>query len=162
MLITHHLHRSPLRQNSSSLGHQRGDTLVEVLIAIAVVSLVMGGAYVTTNRSLLATRAAQERGNALKIAEAQIEQLKGMVATDSAAVFGAGVPSPFCISNTGTIVASTNAACTVGTNGAPTTAEPRFRLSIVRSGNTFSLTESWVNVSGANSDQLQMKYRVYE
>ena len=69
---------------------QRGDTLVEVLIAIAVVSLILGGAYVTTNRSLYATRAAQERGNALKLAESQIEQLKGIVASNPTAVFGGG------------------------------------------------------------------------
>ena len=45
---------------------ERGDTLVEVLIAIAVVSLILGGAFVTTNKNLQATREAQERGNAQK------------------------------------------------------------------------------------------------
>ncbi len=147
---------------SRNHARQRGDTLVEVLVAIAVVSLIMGGAYVTTNRSLLATRAAQERGNALKIAESQIEQLKGFVTTNPDAIFGGTAPSPFCISSAGAVVAATNAACTVGTNGQATTSEPRFRLSVTRNANTFTLLETWTNVNGASTDQLQMKYRVYE
>ena len=141
---------------------ERGDTLVEVLIAIAVITMIMGGAYITTNKSLLATRAAQERGNALKLAESQIEQIKGLVATNPDSLFSGSPPSPFCISDTGTVVAATNAACSVGTGGTPTMAQPKFNLSVVRSGNTFTLTETWVNVSGKSTDQIQMKYRVYE
>jgi|KBSSwiStaDraftv2_1062776.scaffolds.fasta_scaffold266137_2 prepilin-type N-terminal cleavage/methylation domain-containing protein len=151
----------------SSQGRQRGDTLVEVLIAIAVVTLVLGGAYVTTNRSLLATRSAQERGNALKNAESQIEQLKGLVASSSDTVFAASVP--FCISSSGSIVSDSSPECTVGTNGSPTTTEPAFHLSITRDvvsdPNTFVLTETWTDVGGqggASGDRLQLRYRLYE
>lgn len=55
---------------------QRGDTLVEVLIAMAVVSSVLGAAYVSANRSLQASRASQERGEAIRIIESQAEQVK--------------------------------------------------------------------------------------
>jgi len=143
------------------MSRQRGDTLVEVLIAIAVVSLVLGGAYVTSSRSLLATRSAQERGNALKIAESQIEQIKGLAASNSKALFDASAPSPFCISTDGSVVASSDATCTVGTNGSPTTTEPKFVLSVTRSGNTFTLVETWNDVR-SGTDQLQLKYRVYD
>jgi prepilin-type N-terminal cleavage/methylation domain-containing protein len=141
---------------------QRGDTLVEVLIAIAVISLILAGAYVTTNRSLYATRSAQERSNALKLAESQIEQLKGLAGSNPTALFGGAVPNPFCISNTGTVVPAANPACSVGTTGVPTTVEPIFRLSIARSGNTFTLTETWIDVGGKQTDSLQLKYRVYQ
>ena len=53
-----------------------GDTIVEVLIAIAVVSLVLGGAFTSTRRSSNTTRTAQEQGEALKLAESQVEQIK--------------------------------------------------------------------------------------
>lgn len=145
-----------------STSKQRGDTLVEVLIAIAVVSLVLGGAFVTTNRSLSATRAAQERGVALKLAESQLEQLKALVASNPNAVFAAGAPSPFCITSGGAVVAANNAACAVGTSGTPTTAEPIFRISIERNANEFTLTERWVDVGGKNTNSLQLKYRVYD
>jgi type II secretory pathway pseudopilin PulG len=55
-----------------------GDTIVEVLIAMAAVGLVLGGAYTSANRSLNSTRAAQERGEALKVAEGQFEGLNAL------------------------------------------------------------------------------------
>jgi prepilin-type N-terminal cleavage/methylation domain-containing protein len=141
---------------------QRGDTLVEVLIAIAVVSMILGGAYVTTNRSLYATRSAQERGNALKLAESQLEQLKGLVASDPSSIFGGSAPNPFCISASGAVVADTDPDCAVDTSGAATTVEPIFHISMARAGNTFTLTENWVDVGGRHTDKLEFKYRVYE
>jgi type II secretory pathway pseudopilin PulG len=140
---------------------QRGDTIVEVLISIAVVSMVLAGAYVTTQRSLIATRAAQERSNALKLGQGQLEQLKGIISSNPNSVFGPGAPSPFCISG-GAVVAATNTGCRVNTSGAPTTVQPVFRLSIARTGNNFTLTESWENVGGKQTDSLQLRYRAYQ
>lgn len=149
----------------TTAANQRGDTIVEVLIAIAVISLVLGGAYVTTNRSLQATRAAQERVNALKLAESQIEQIKAMAANSPSVLFGSATASAFCISKAnGQPVAAGDAACEVTLSGdpAPSGVEPRFNISITRSSNYFELTETWEDVSGRNTDSLQMRYRVYE
>lgn len=146
---------------------ERGDTIVEVLIAIAIISLIVGGAYVTTNKSLLATRGSQERGNAVKLTEAQLEQLKGAIAKNAASVFGGGVPSPFCIYNdlatsTLQVVAATDAKCRVSTAGVPTAAEPSFRLSITRVNNDFTIKNDWDNASGKTTDHMQIKYRAYQ
>jgi len=140
---------------------QRGDTIVEVLIAMTVIALVLAGAYVTTNRSIQNTRAAQERGNALKLAEAQIEQLKGVIATSPDAIFAsATTASPFCIYNNAPVPVA-NANCSQGTNGNATTAEPQFNLSVTRAGNTFTVINTWNNVNGTTLDKLQLTYRVY-
>ena len=148
---------------TSSLGRQAGDTIVEVLIAIAIISVVLGGAYVSTNRSLLATRAAQERVSALKLAESQMEQIKGLAASDPDQLFGGTAPSPFCISKaTGLPVEDDDPACAVGLSGDPTTAVPLFTISITRTGNDFAITETWTDVSGRITDSLEMRYRVYE
>lgn len=141
---------------------ERGDTLVEVLITIVVISVVLGGAYVTVNRSLTATRSAQERSIALKLAESQIEQLKGLITTDSTQIFGGGVPLTFCITSAGAVVAAPNPVCSVGTSGTPTTTEPIFNLSITRTNRDFVLTETWIDVSGQNTDTLELRYRVYD
>lgn len=142
---------------------QRGDTMVEVLIAIAVVSLILGGAYVTTNKSLQATRAAQERSTALKLAEAQMERLKGLAESNPASLFGPPAPpDPFCIAADNTLRLATHDDCAVNNTGAPTDTEPIYHISIERTGNTFSLTETWTNVSGQVEDSLQLSYRVYE
>ncbi|HTH72243.1 MAG TPA: prepilin-type N-terminal cleavage/methylation domain-containing protein [Candidatus Pristimantibacillus sp.] len=151
---------------------ERGDTLVEVLIAIAVVSLILGGAYTTTNRSLQATRASEERSVALKLAESQIEQIKGLVASAPSTIFLAA--SPFCISaglpvttaglntTTGQPTGTFNAACAVDATGAPTTNEPVYRLSVARNTNDFVLTETWTDVGGRNADSMQLRYRLYD
>lgn len=52
-----------------------GDTIVEVLIAIAIVSAVIGGAYVSTGHSIRGSLQAQEHSTALKLAESQIEMI---------------------------------------------------------------------------------------
>lgn len=66
-----------MRRRISKLGSV-GDTIVEVLLAIAIVSVVLGGAYASATRSTQGLRQSQERGEALKILEAQLEQLKNM------------------------------------------------------------------------------------
>ena len=54
----------------------RGDTLVEVLLAVAVVSSVLGIAYSIMNRNLQIMRNNQERTAASKYAQGQLELLK--------------------------------------------------------------------------------------
>jgi prepilin-type N-terminal cleavage/methylation domain-containing protein len=141
--------------------HERGDTIVEVLIAIAVISLILGGAYVTTNHSLLAVRDAQEHGDALKLTESQLEQLKGVISNDPNAVFGGSAPGSFCISNVTSVSASSSPSCTVDSSGTPTTNQPQYRIAITRSGNTFTIVNNWDTVQGNTTANIQMKYRLY-
>lgn len=54
---------------------QTGDTLVEVLMAVIILGAVIGGAYATANRAVLAERNTQEHTDALTIAQAQVEAL---------------------------------------------------------------------------------------
>ena len=140
--------------------NQRGDTIVEVLIAIAIVSMVLGGAYVTTNKSLKATRNAQEHTNALKLVEGQVEQIKSVAGGSNPDNVFTGI-NPFCIDN-GVVVAPTAAACRVNSAGAPTTAEPIYRLSATRTGsNLFTVTVTWSSITGNPSASEKMVYRIY-
>jgi Tfp pilus assembly protein PilV len=142
---------------------QSGDTIIEVLMAIAVISSVMGGAFVMTNRSLQNSRDSQERVNATKLVESQVEQVKNLASTNASQVFGAGVPASFCISGaTGLPVASTGAPCLVNTSGNATSNQPSFRLADSRSGNTFTFTATWTSVRGNAQNKVEIKYRVYQ
>ncbi len=137
--------------------YNRGDTIVEVFVVIAVLSLVLGGAFVATNRNLQDSREAQERVNALKLVEAQVEQIKNLSTTNPVALFGA--TNPYCITN---LVIKYPPACTVGTSGvAPLAGEPAFDLTINESGNTFTIKSTW---KGVRSDdrKLEIKYRAYQ
>src|SRR3989344_3190782 len=130
---------------------KRGDTIVEVLIALAVLGLVLAGAYVSSNRSLGDSRDAQERGEALKIIESQAEQIKTMAKSNPNSLFSAATSSNiFCIDASGNIqnskspsqappmssLSSDNfsytASCTVSTGVS-------YFLSIERTGNSFAV-----------------------
>lgn len=144
---------------------ERGDTIVEVLVAIGVLSLILAAAFVLTNRSLQGTRSAQERLNATKLVETQLEQIKHLAATDSDAIFGTGVPvtpPSFCIGSDGTVKVSSTSACQVGPDGGTPTSQPVYNLSVTRSGNTFTVRNVWLSVSGRNNEAVEMSYRVYE
>jgi prepilin-type N-terminal cleavage/methylation domain-containing protein len=142
---------------------QRGDTVVEVLVVIAILSLILSGAFILTNRSLQSARSAQERLSAIKLVESQLEQIKNVAGTiNSPTIFGAAVPNPFCINTSGAVVAATDAACTMGTEGNPTTGQPAYKISVTRSGNDFTVNNRWASVTGRGEETIIIKYRAYE
>lgn len=61
-----------LRQN------QRGDTLVEVLLATVIIAVVLSGAYALTNRATRLNQSAIERTTVSNIMSEQIEQIRGI------------------------------------------------------------------------------------
>lgn len=140
---------------------ERGDTIVEVLISIAVVSLILGGAYVTTNRSLQASRAAQERTNASKIVEGQIEAIKDLSNSNPTQVYDNA--SQFCVNlATSTTVATNNAACKVDSNASPTSDTFAYNITVNRQGtDTFTVAVKWDSiVNKGQQDNVTMTYRI--
>jgi prepilin-type N-terminal cleavage/methylation domain-containing protein len=155
----------------SVTGRQRGDTIVEVLIAVAVISLVLAGAYVATSRSLQATRSAQERSMAIKIGESQFELIKAQMSTPEGNKYfleDMPVGEQFCMSPvTGEFVDDwdTDPMCLVGTDGlpAPSTTQPAYRLWITSLfPGCFNVRVTWDDVSGRQQSHFEMKYRVFE
>lgn len=57
---------------------QRGDTLVEVLLATVVISVVIMGAYTLTNRATRINQTAIERTTATNLVRQQLEFMRGM------------------------------------------------------------------------------------
>lgn len=149
--------------------NQRGDTIVEVLISIAVVSLILGGAYVTTNKSLKAERGAQERTDATKLVESQIESLKSIAADDPDALFK-NAPTNFCVTPTQQVVAAvqTNNTCRFSASGANgNTTEPAYFISAsltkTAGVNTVTIKNQWAAIeSGSTTDAITMTYRLYQ
>ncbi len=75
---------------------QKGDTIVEVLIAIAVVSSVLGIAYGTMSRNLQIMRTNQERTEASRLGQGQMEMLKALWGSDQQAIISQG-NAGFCL-----------------------------------------------------------------
>lgn len=150
---------------------QRGDTLVEVLISILVVSLILTGAYVATNQSTVGIRNSQEHAEALKLAQGQLEQLRAN-SSSSQTIFAQAAGSPFCMVNGNAVLVSSQsdgAKCKVDRSGAPTTDQPAYEMSIVRRScaitagcNEFTIKASWDSVTGSGRANEQMVYRLYK
>lgn len=143
------------RRRLSSL-NTRGDTIVEVLIAIAVVSAVLGGAFASTSRSLRGSRLSQERGEAVKYTEGQVESLKSALAVPAKSNQIFTLTTDFCLDDTLTVVTNiADARCRKGQDG-------RYQLALRRTGSTFNATSRWSKVGGGNQETVTITYRAYQ
>lgn len=124
----------------------RGDTIVEVLIAVAIVSLTLTGGFVSSNRSFQATRTAQEQGEALKIAESQVEQIKVAVDKGSPDVF---TPGNFCL-DAGVVTAG----CNISPSGYPI----RTVVNHVANSHDFDVQVTWDGLAGT-VNRVELVYK---
>lgn len=152
--------------------YNRGDTIVEVLLALTIVSSMLGGAYVLANRSLNNSRASQERGEALKLVEAQLERLNNAVNSGNNDAFT--TPNTFCMDSSGNVADAKNpasgtippldlddfttytAACVVQNQSLP------YYVSIKRtSDNRFSAYGRWDRLGSAGQNEVKITHGVY-
>ncbi|MFI5275445.1 MAG: hypothetical protein ACHQT5_01325 [Candidatus Saccharimonadales bacterium] len=146
-----------------------GDTIVEVLVCIAVVSAVLGGAFVTTRSSQVGVRNSQEHAEALKLIESQMEQLRGDT-TDAIAY-----STPFCMFNetpVSAVIAPASIHCTQNSGGQSGQPDSRYYLTVMRCnavgcGNSiansylFTVKATWPQVDGKGNATESMVYRLY-
>lgn len=119
----------------------RGDTIVEVLIATAVVSIVLTGALTVSNSSLKQIRAAQERSEAQAYVQSIVESLPPKNATPN---------QNFCMNSLGVEKRQGDSDCTSGL----------FTNSVLRQSNdVYAVTASWDGVTGT-AQNLTIFYRV--
>lgn len=101
---------------------QSGDTIIEVLLAMSIIGLVLGAAFGIANRSVQIGQNAQERTEALKIAESQLELFKSEYYANTD-IQSREESSPFCLSIKAVVVAIneiTDAECqNIDGNGNP-------------------------------------------
>jgi type II secretory pathway pseudopilin PulG len=130
----------------------KGDTIVEVMLAIAIVSAVLGGAFVSSNKSLQGARQSQERSEAMKLLEGQLERMKQLSSTPGNNLFTQS--AQFCVNDTPAVrPISDTVACRQGTDG-------RYAMSITRNANTFTALATWDRIGGGQ-DRVQLIYRIY-
>jgi len=141
---------------------QRGDTIVEVLICIAIISLVLGGAFATTSKSLASTRDSQERSDGLKLVESQLEQIKELANNTTGAQQLFATTGTFCISGY-TITQAIGNACRMKADGSAPTSEPIYTIAITRDAatDTFTIRNTWTSTRGLPAN-IQMKYRIHQ
>lgn len=139
MGILRRLWTAPVR-----LREARGDTIVEVMIAIGVISLVLTAAYALTNRNTLRSQAVQEHSYGVKLVESEVELLRAN---------GPLGGSDTCYGTDGSPTSGTS--CNIVNGGAT------YATSITATGqpNEYKVTAKWDSVLGGK-DEVTMYYRV--
>jgi len=154
--------------------NQAGDTIVEVLIATAVVSSVLAGAFLVSQKSTIAVRDSQEHGEMLQVLQGQVELVRAMalVATDDSSGVFDGPPTAaqyFCINGTDPASpARVDFPLTFDTTtyaGYPpecSDIQTRYNVTITydSSSHVFSFSGRWDKLSGGQN-QEQLSYRMY-
>ncbi|MEK7059198.1 MAG: type II secretion system protein [Patescibacteria group bacterium] len=152
----------------SHKSRQSGDTMVEVMIVLAVLGLAIGISYSTANRALLQAREAQENTIATELLQSQIEKLRYLAPnTDSSdtSKYVFQHNTTYCVNEAANIVPTTNSACKP---------DDLYNISITYCGgsgdpiclghtsdDTFILQAVWENVEGRGNDTITFHYRLH-
>ena len=155
---------------------QSGDTIVEVLIALAVISSVIVGAFFVVQKSTTAVRDSQEHGEVQQLLQGQVELVRSIAlkADASDPIFSTN-PKYFCIdmSNPATPKRQDfpsgfvlpDSAADDDYNGYPSVCKDiqtyyNIAISFDSSTNTFTAVGRWDRLNGGK-DQETMAYRLY-
>jgi prepilin-type N-terminal cleavage/methylation domain-containing protein len=145
------MRRTPLLKDN-----QRGDTIVEVLIALAVIGSVLVGAFVVTTRSTTGVRDSEEHAQAMQLLQGQVEQLRSYALLQPKSV---PLPTNFCFT-----AATPTATSTPACNSSAT--EPIYKFLINRqttvaapATSKFKVTVTWNSVTGSTAQET-MYYKV--
>ena len=147
---------------------QAGDTIVEVMIVLAVLGLAIGVSYATANRSLLNARQAQENSIATELAQSQVEAIQSLgcgsanptcdptIASNASHQLFNQPASGFCL-DTSTAPAQikpiTDPLCT--TDGLYHT-----KITYNNATKIFTVVVSWDDVLGQGTDTVTMNYQL--
>lgn len=159
---------------------QAGDTIVEVLIAVAIVGAVLAGAFTVSQKSVVAVRSSQEQGEMLQILQSQIELVRAHALVTSPPVTGVYATNPryFCMSETTKLrvpqprlgqnlpaidnddYTNYETACKFGPNDLYSVAI-RYDAGTANPGDEkFTFVGRWDRIGGGKN-QEQLSYRVY-
>lgn len=155
--------------------NDRGDTIAEVLIVVAIISSILLGAFTVTQRSVKTVRDSQEYAEGLNLLQGQVELVRdnALKAADTqSGVFSDSTPY-FCIN------ASTTPATIQKLNGLTTlpslesdnfasyqsacgNINGRYNVAVHynRSSNVFEFHQRWDSVNGSRQ-QINLSYRIY-
>jgi type II secretory pathway pseudopilin PulG len=137
----------------------RGDTIIEVIVVLAVLGLAVSISYATANRSLLDARQSQETSQAAELVQSQLEVLRTLSAAGNPQnIYQPGLP--YCMA--ASVIYRWSNANTPDPNC--TNINNLYTVSIQAPppiGGTFTITASWDDVEGQGTDTSMLTYKIY-
>jgi type II secretory pathway pseudopilin PulG len=158
-----------MRLNLARRLNQTGDTIVEVMIVLAILGLAIGISYGTATRSLKTTRSALENSQATALLQGQIELLRANSdTTDSTQpnyIYLSG--TLFCFNPATSALKSFSLPAPGLTNFSAypsecTSSYYHIAISYNNSDDTFTATAYWDDVNGRDTDSAELLYRVHQ
>jgi Tfp pilus assembly protein PilV len=154
----------------------KGDTIIEVLVCLAVLGFAMTVAYSISTRNLQVIRQSQERAEALKIAEGQIETLKSLQQSNPTSFRNiANRNTVICVRASGSVDFSVGNVFNASNLAGDTFNYPNdckqglYNIAIVPpnsttspAGGVFKIYVRWNKFGGGVNEQLSMEYILYE
>lgn len=136
----------------------RGDTVVEVMISVTILSLALAGAYSLGSASLRNGLAANQRTEALNLAQSQIELLSNAQTNDPNFASKYQVGTPYCINTDGTKNTSVGAdQLCANFNGSTY----NVGISYASSTKVFTITAQWNSTDGpGGKSKLNLYYKL--
>jgi type II secretory pathway pseudopilin PulG len=134
--------------------HHHGDTIVEVMIVLAILGMALGISYATASASLNATQQAQEATQATSLLQSQIEDLRSLSAVqDPDQSHDIYNTSDFCMSGgSQPTVEMTTASCVHGIY--------TIAIAYDKTTDIFSAKATWNDLGGPDLDTATLFYRV--
>lgn len=146
-----------MKVNTRYAVRQRGDTLIEVLLAMSVVGLVLAASFGIANRATQTGQTAQERTEALKLAESQLELTKSYVENVGTVSSTVGI-SDFCMETTvGIPQPDTSSDC--NSRNADATAVGLYDIFITEAGNFYTVEVTWERIGTIEDGRVVLYYR---
>jgi Tfp pilus assembly protein PilV len=127
--------------------NQRGDTIVEVLIAVAVVSLVLAGSYAIANRNLRTIQDTQEHAQALQLAQREVEGLRALAGDSS----WSGSLGGSCITGVTPAPTPVGACASLNSDTTPCAAQPCYKVDITSAVGIYKVAVTWESISGGDA-----------
>lgn len=144
---------------------QRGDTIVEVMICIAVIGLALGTGYALTNRSFKYGLSAAERSQAQAIAQGQAEFIKNASLEGTSTAYTSQTEN-FCIYD-GNSTAGNDSGLAVGSAQTGSNVCQNFdgsiytvRINYSSSTRVFTIKTLWDSSTSSSGNQTTLYYKL--
>ena len=135
---------------------QAGDTIIEVMLSLAIVGMVIGVSFATASRALRTGRFAQEQSQAVQLAQGQLEKVKYVAGDPTKPAYAAlfSAPGTFCLDDT------------LARLGSCTNVSNLYTVQVTYGGapsDTFTARVTWAREeTGAAPGEVSIAYRVHK
>jgi type II secretory pathway pseudopilin PulG len=153
----------------------KGDTIIEVIIGIALLGVTIAAAYISTTHSLREGTDAGNRNRAVGFAQQQIEVLVQSFMNNTVSQYTGSPDQPFCVHTDGSLVGKMGDTCTVCVNSdgiqdqlvnqgtsCPSGDNGLYDMNTVYKNGIFTTTINWQAPNGSGHDSAVQYYKLPE